>query len=563
MHSTKIVWFVSSLGVFVFLSALMSTVNPMKPGTMMPSSGVCSSGYALTPASSGAEAVLTNALWGGAPAKIRPGITGLLQSEWLAPLTGTIIKGSQVAAGALRLFPAPFQEDGVLHQHASATQPIPIPLVTSMVTRLAAATPALVVAADRTASDLANAQLLPFVQGSDVPNERSASQRQAASPNFLFIPAMIKPESVFLETFSGTPPAPAPWLPANWDVTVHSRSPHEPVNITPHDAEHGAQCEPAPAIHRIDRYADTVFLCRDHMMTALNDPEYGVIYLTPNRMVDLSRGTVVLTFDMSTRRTSLRDWIDLWITPYNDHLQLPLEDWLPDLNGPPRNAVHIRMDSFNGRTIFIGEVYKDFNAQTLNRASHVGYEELLTPSATRRDTFRLEISKTHIKFGMPAYDLWWVDQKIAGLQWDQGVVQIGHHSYTPEKDCAFSEPCHANTWHWDNLSFTNPVPFQIIQADKQIADETVGAVVRFSRPAPANAYLRFTGIGKALSVSFDGGKTWADARLQPQSKQVEEHYASYLTPMPPGVSQVWVKGQDWWGGAWHVRDLTIWSLTAE
>ena len=42
----------------------------------------------------------------------------------------------------------------------------------------------------------------------------------------------------------------------------------------------------------------------------------------------------------------MRDWIDLWVTPFNENLQLPLEDWLPDLQGPPKDSVHIRMDTW-------------------------------------------------------------------------------------------------------------------------------------------------------------------------------------------------------------------------
>ena len=36
----------------------------------------------------------------------------------------------------------------------------------------------------------------------------------------------------------------------------------------------------------------------------------------------------------STLRTSLRDWFDIWVTPHEDNLELPLDDWLNvDLNG--------------------------------------------------------------------------------------------------------------------------------------------------------------------------------------------------------------------------------------
>src|SRR5829696_1968908 len=149
-----------------------------------------------------------------------------------------------------------------------------------------------------------------------------------------------------VRTFPGRPAAPAAWQPADWDVTVHSRDSGTWYTLEAMDAHHGSDCGAAPATHRIASYADAVFQCNDHIMTAINASGYGVIYLTPNQLLDFSTGEAVLRWDMSTIRGSGRDWIDLWISPYADHLQLPLESWLPDLNGRPRHALNIRMDSF-------------------------------------------------------------------------------------------------------------------------------------------------------------------------------------------------------------------------
>jgi hypothetical protein len=60
----------------------------------------------------------------------------------------------------------------------------------------------------------------------------------------------------------------------------------------------------------------------------------------------------VVRFDLSTLRTSSRDWVDLWLTPYDDHLQLPLEAWLPDLTGEPRRSVHLKMDTNDDFSVF-------------------------------------------------------------------------------------------------------------------------------------------------------------------------------------------------------------------
>src|SRR5579883_3232515 len=132
-------------------------------------------------------------------------------------------------------------------------------------------------------------------------------------------------------------------------------------------------------------------------MTAINASGYGVIYLTPSHVVDFADGEAAIRFDLSTLRTSPRDWIDLWFSPYDAHLQLPLEDWLPDLNGPPRNAIHIKMESLHGTTPFKAFVYRNFREEDLGGNSQTGYESFLEPSALRRDTFELEISRTDRK----------------------------------------------------------------------------------------------------------------------------------------------------------------------
>jgi hypothetical protein len=193
-----------------------------------------------------------------------------------------------------------------------------------------------------------------------------------------------------------------------------------------------------------------------------------------------------------------------------------------------------------------------------------GYESFLTPDAKRRDTFELRISSTHIRFGMPGYNFYWSDTAIPALGWTRGVVQFGHHSYSPTKGdgCAIKQNaatgCGPTTWHWDNVRVSPAVPFTILRADRRTAD-AAGGQVNFPAPAPATARLRFAGIGSNLSVSYDGGKTWQPAQLQAQSKVVEEHFKSYWMPIPAGTTSVQFRGSDWWGGRWLVRDISIWA----
>ena len=367
------------------------------------------------------------------------------------------------------------------------------------------------------------------------------------------------PDQAFLESFTGQPSAPHPWKPSNWDVTVHSRDVGTWAELEPVAAMHGSDCSAPPSRHMLTSYDDAVFLCRDHLMTAIKAEGYGVIYLTPNQIIDFSHGDAILRFDLSTLRTSLRDWIDVWISPYPDQLQLPLEDWLPDLSGVPRNAVHVRMNTFNCGTNFSVFVIKDFVATEVPAQNWVGYESLLTPDAKRRDTFELRISRSHIQFGMPRYRFSWVDADMPELAWDHGVVQFGHHSYNPGKSDGCGTVCEPNTWHWDNISISPARPFTILRADRRSTSPENASSVNFPAPAPPNAYLRFAGIGTTLEVSFDGGASWQAAQLQAQKGLNDDHFKSYWMAVPPETSSAQFRGANWWGGPWQVRDISIWA----
>jgi hypothetical protein len=235
---------------------------------------------------------------------------------------------------------------------------------------------------------------------------------------------------------------------------------------------------------------------------------------------------------------------------------LPLQDWLPDLHGHPMNGVNVRMD-FENNT-FVASVFRD-GAET-KIGSFATYDEVLTPDPARRDTFELRISQTRLSFGMPAYGLTFVDESMPALGWSMGVVQFGHHSYTPTKANSPSDP-RPNTWHWDNVEIAPAVPFTMVKATSRAVGGGAGVeTVRFASAAPAGASLRFAGIGDRLEVSFDGGASWQAARVQPSSvPSTDDHFRSYWMPVPPGTKEVRFRADDWWGGPWRVRDLTIWS----
>lgn len=369
--------------------------------------------------------------------------------------------------------------------------------------------------------------------------------------------------AAFVETFDGDPAAPAPWEPAGWEVTVHRRAwAADNYKLNGMNAQHGPDCSAPPATHYTDTFEGAVFNCRNHVMTAINEPGYGAIYLTPNQLVDFSQGEAVIRFDVSTARNSTRDWIDLWITPYQENLQLPLTDWLPDLSGEPKRALHFDLGVF-----FSGGQHSHWRAQVINNHSvtqeylgtqWIGWEDLFTPDAMIRTTHEIRISKTRISICVPAYFHCWVDQSIPTLSWDKGVVQLGHHSYTPFKD-GNGGP---TTWHWDNVSINPSVPFTIIHADRRYTD-SANPAVNLAQPAPAGANLRFAGQGQNLKVRFNGG-AWQNATKQAQERYSSDGgtFESYWTPIPQGTTRVEFSGDGWWAGPWHVRDISVWSLSA-
>jgi hypothetical protein len=188
---------------------------------------------------------------------------------------------------------------------------------------------------------------------------------------------------------------------------------------------------------------------------------------------------------------------------------------------------------------------------------------LVPPSATTRSTFEIDISSSHVRFGLPgvgAGGAWWVDTNISPLGWSQGIVQLTHHSYNPVKHCG---SCGVDTWHWSNFSIDKSVPFTILPGVERSVNPAGGATtVHFPAPAPANSALRFSGLGPqgtTYNLSYDGGATWVSPSLQQQIGNHSEIFSSYWTAVPAGTQTVMFRGNRWWGGDWWVRDPAIWS----
>ncbi len=382
----------------------------------------------------------------------------------------------------------------------------------------------------------------------------------------LLTTGLVVAQSGFLDTFDGTPTAPAPYptvAPLSaWDVTVHNRDNWDDLLMDPMIAQHGPDCAAPPATHPLTGvYTESVFQCANHIMTAIHAGGYGVIYLTPPVVADFSAGPAVIQWDMSTARTSMRDWVDVWISPFGEQLQLPLQDWLPDLNGMPRHSVQFDLSKSQTE----GSAFKTFVTRDFVQTEIIGdpwtsYESFLTPSAARRDTFQIVVSRTHLKVGMPAYNFWWLDTDIPDLGWGAGVVQFGHHSYAPEKECPTGQTCTANTWHWDNVSVSPSLPFTVTRAQTARIDQATGGAVQLGAPTQAGDALRFDGLGNTYEYSLDGGASWQAVALQPASRPDPGRTQSYWQPLPSGTQAVVVRAQGgWWGPNWMARDFSVWS----
>lgn len=380
--------------------------------------------------------------------------------------------------------------------------------------------------------------------------------------------------------WSGAPSAPQSTVTPTWDTQIHARTagdvmcPSDSTTCLPTDtmdAAHGIDCGAPPATHKIRNLTDGVFICNNHLMTAVGDEGYGEIALTPDHMADWSTGTTTIKVDVSTNQFNTSDWIELWLTPFAENQSLPFEPDNIDMQGAPRTAMVFSLNSSELVATYSGDVtpirgfvvgnalpkLNCINQYDLLCVNPVGHPSVLSISSTVRTTYEIDISRNHIKFGLPGI-VSWTDADFR-VPFTRGIVQIVHHSYNPLKH---DPGTGIDTFHWSNFYISNSVPFTIINGAERAISATHGNTVHFPQPAPPYSFLRFSGIGPlgtTYKVSWDGGTTWVSPRLQPSTGNHDEHFTTYFTPIPAGVQTVMFQGLDWWGGPWWVRDPAIWS----
>jgi hypothetical protein len=361
---------------------------------------------------------------------------------------------------------------------------------------------------------------------------------------------------------TGSPPSPVPFDEPGWDVQVYSRDRQTWYEPEPMDAHHGDNCAGFPGVHRVSRYDQMVFRCRDHIMTSINAEGYGGVVLTPDRMIDFSGGEAVIRFDLSTFRSSGRDWINVWVSGYEAQLSVPAVEWAPGANGPPRDGMFVEQTA-NGN--LCPRFIRNFVVTELACDDGRPLSDRIVFSATRRNTVEIRVSATRVRVSMPNDSIVFSNVALpASLPFTQGVVQFGHYSYNPRKCESHCPPggWAPNTWHWDEIYLAPSIPFTIIRADRRFVDGA-GGTVTLNAPAPANAKLRFYSMGMSPDVSFDGGATWRVPAEQGGGKTSEPE-RQYWMPIPAGTTQIQLRPArllTWWTerGSWIARDFSVFA----
>jgi hypothetical protein len=369
--------------------------------------------------------------------------------------------------------------------------------------------------------------------------------------------------------FEATPTSPLPLIQSGsasaYDVQVHSRDSDtwSDNGLESMQNQHGTNCSGPPSTHENHSYAGAVFICNNHVMTAINASGYGEIVLTPSRMADWSSGTAIVQWQMSTERLSSRDWPDIWITPWDENLTLPFDAGDVDNQGIPSTAIHVSLN--NGQNVWLvttienGVQSADLNSRYATPSLGDGIIAGTNQAATRQ-TFRLTVTRTHLRMerlaSATASAVVYFDGSVPDVGFSQGVVQFAHHSYNPTKDGA-GLPA---TWHWDEMSISPAVAFGIIKTHTRALFQD--GIVVFDAQAPTNSWLRFSALG-SIQYSVNGGVSYKAATKQAFVGHYE-HVSPYFIPIPAGTQTVLFKfsADDWYQGPFIAKDFAIWSSSS-
>src|SRR5678815_46125 len=287
----------------------------------------------------------------------------------------------------------------------------------------------------------------------------------------------------------GMPASPAMWQPTNWDVQVHVRDGYAGNGNDTHLADHGTDCSAPPAQHSISTWQQAVFVCHEHVMTAIANEGYGEVQLTPDRMADWSSGPATISFSLSTARTTARDWFTVDVTPFAEHMSLPFDFGDVDLEGMPAHYIELNTDMGSGGETqwkMVREGSDDFGNEQNSRGT-----DDITQSAAIRTPYELVISSTGYTFRVGASSAQNPGRIILSGNWQtpltftRGILQFGHHSYNPDKCDVTHISCLPDTWHLSNVGICSAIQYSLLRPfDHQVVNNSTGPVT-FPAPAPS------------------------------------------------------------------------------
>jgi hypothetical protein len=366
---------------------------------------------------------------------------------------------------------------------------------------------------------------------------------------------------------NGAPSSPQPVIPPDLRVTFHiDDNTLLGQGFNAMNADHAADCSFPPGSHPIAArdFKDNLFACKNHLMTAVHAAgDYGLIAMQANQLADMSNGPATIDWDVSTLKTSGRDWWAISVAAQGEELQAPIHPGFGvDLVDAPRDAFGIHLDNATcssnpncgptGATIFRAWQARGGSGGFLDGCGPNLEENLPggVESAAIRTHFRLVLSPTHATLSLPdnpdpatgKTGAMLCDGPV-NLNFTHGVVSWAHHSYDVEKDTGVP-----NTWHWSNFAITPSIPYTVINANERLLqDVSGGGTFTLPQPAPAGAFATWmmdAGDPATEQVSFDGGKTWQQATQQPGTagQAGGDHARQLRVPIPQGATSFAVRG---------------------
>lgn len=348
----------------------------------------------------------------------------------------------------------------------------------------------------------------------------------------------------------------------------------------PMDAQHTSTCGPPPGTHPIREFVDTVYLCKDHIMTAISPTDggtsAGLVGLKPNHMVDLSQGEAIIKVDVSTSSPSAGDWWEIWFTPWDDQLVSPTDHWFHHA-GPPKNAIQLEVADFpsDNSKHWSHQVYHNYSMQIPefnNDGSTIAFwmgpniRPDVPVSDTRRDTYEVHMTQNHmklfIKSAQTGNQLKQVDEFDipGGFGASAAIVQFQQSSYEPRKNrklgCAVDDCPDVTvpaTWHWDSVEIYPAIPYTMIGVNEfQIVNGRNPHSITFKQPAPAGARLLFNGqsVGNKFQVTFNNGTVVTANPVRPPNDPPvagfggDPDFLSYSVDVPAGATGASLEGTD-------------------